>query len=67
MELLRHEAELQVSVEIQEAMKKTENSVDSKWMDVIDSLQLHIVQDYHASTSTGGSSICVRDLRKAAP
>lgn len=65
--MLRREAELRVSPEVQDAMEKAEMSVDSEWMDVIDKLQKRIIVECQASGKDGRvSAICVNDLRQAA-
>jgi len=47
--MLRREAELRVSSEIQEAIEKAERSANSEWMDVIDMLQRSIVREFNAN------------------
>jgi hypothetical protein len=66
--LLLREAKMRRSQEIQEAMERAEESVDTEWMDVIDTLQRRIVLEFHASSGecSSVSTICVSNLRKAA-
>jgi hypothetical protein len=70
VELLHREAEARRSPEIQAAMEKAEESVNSEWMEVIEQLQRRIVIDYNATLSggsnCGGTTISVNDLRRAA-
>jgi hypothetical protein len=69
VELLHREAEARRSHEIQAAMEKAEESVNSEWMDVIEQLQRRIVLEYNATLSNGnnsGGTISVNNLRRAA-
>lgn len=63
--MLRREAELRVSSEIQEAIEKAERSANSEWMDVIDMLQRSIVREFNANQKKG-CILHLQDLREAA-
>jgi hypothetical protein len=55
VELLHREAEARRSREIQTAMEKAEESVNSEWMDGIEQLQRRIALDYNVILSDGNN------------